>query len=76
MPEPQRPSDRTPAQRQADHAASPACRRRWCRRSSQKLNGTGLGEVEVREGDWRIRVRRPVTAAPRAAPRPLASGRD
>ena len=34
-----------------------------------KLNGTGLGELEVREGDWRIRVRRPVTGAAAPAPR-------
>ena len=28
-----------------------------------KLGATGLGELEVREGSWRVRLRRPAVAA-------------
>ena len=28
-----------------------------------KLGATGLGELEVREGDWRVRLRRPTTSS-------------
>ncbi|HEY3336114.1 MAG TPA: biotin/lipoyl-containing protein [Candidatus Limnocylindrales bacterium] len=66
MPEPQHPGDRTPAQRQADHASLARLSETLVPALVAKLTGTGLGEVEVREGDWRIRVRRPLGAPPAA----------
>lgn len=70
MPEPQRPGDRTVAQRQADHASLERLSESLVPALVQKLNASGLGELEVREGDWRIRLRRPVGAAPRRPERP------
>jgi acetyl-CoA carboxylase biotin carboxyl carrier protein len=64
MPEPQHPGDRSAAQRQADHASLARLSETLVPALVAKLTGTGLGEVEVREGDWRIRVRRPIGAAP------------
>jgi acetyl-CoA carboxylase biotin carboxyl carrier protein len=83
MPEPHRPSERTPAERQADHAGLARLSETLVTALVQKLNGSGLGELEVREGDWKIRLRRPAGAAaaarrerPRsgghAAPRPVS----
>ncbi|HEU0243196.1 MAG TPA: biotin/lipoyl-containing protein [Candidatus Limnocylindrales bacterium] len=63
MPEPQQPGDRTPAQRQADHASLAQLSETLVPAIVAKLTGSGLGEVEVREGDWRIRVRRPLGGA-------------
>jgi acetyl-CoA carboxylase biotin carboxyl carrier protein len=63
MPEPQRPSERTAAERQADHAGLARLSETLVTALVQKLNGSGLGELEVREGDWKIRLRRPVGAA-------------
>src|SRR5215204_4027621 len=60
MPEPRDTGDRTPAQRQADHASLARLSETLVPALVAKLTGTGLGEVEVREGDWRIRVRRPL----------------
>jgi biotin carboxyl carrier protein len=60
MPEPQDTGDRTPAQRQADHASLARLSETLVPALVAKLTGTGLGELEVREGDWKIRVRRPV----------------
>lgn len=61
MPDAQHPADRTPAQRAADHASLARLSETLVPALVAKLTGTGLGEVEVREGDWRIRVRRPLT---------------
>src|SRR3954454_19502885 len=69
MPDPQQPADRTPAERQADHASLARLSETLVPALVAKLTGTGLGEVEVREGDWRIRVRRPIGAAPTAPAR-------
>ena len=78
MPEPQDTGDRTPAQRQADHASLARLSETLVPALVAKLTGTGLGELEVREGDWKIRVRRPVGAAhastPRRADRPRLGG--
>jgi acetyl-CoA carboxylase biotin carboxyl carrier protein len=69
MPEPHETGDRTPAQRTADHASLARLSETLVPALVAKLTGTGLGEVEVREGDWKIRVRRPVTGGPAPAPR-------
>src|SRR3954451_5136707 len=73
MPDHATPGDRTPAQRQADHASLARLSETLVPAIVAKLTGTGLGEVEVREGDWRIRVRRPIGVGPvpsRRADRP------
>lgn len=70
MPEPHRPGDRTVAQRQADHASLARLSESLVPALVQKLNAGGLGELEVREGDWRIRLRRSVGAAQRRPERP------
>ncbi len=59
MPEPHRPGDRTAKQRQADHAVLARLSDTLVPALVTKLNASGLGELEVREGDWRIRLRRP-----------------
>jgi acetyl-CoA carboxylase biotin carboxyl carrier protein len=63
MPELQRPSERTAEERQADHAGLARLSETLVTALVQKLNGSSLGELEVREGDWRIRLRRPAGAA-------------
>ena len=73
MPDPSRPGDRTARQRQADHAGLARLSDTLVPALVQKLNGSGLGELEVREGAWRIRLRRPAggpTPARRERPRP------
>ena len=75
MPDPTRPGDRSAKQRQADHAGLARLSDTLVPALVQKLNGSGLGELEVREGDWRIRLRRPTgaaTPARRERPRPGA----
>ena len=74
MPDPTRPSDRSSAQRQADHAGLARLSETLVPALVQKLNGSGLGELEVREGDWRVRLRRPAGAAgPARRERPRAA---
>jgi acetyl-CoA carboxylase biotin carboxyl carrier protein len=72
MPEPHHPGDRTAAQREADHAGLARLSETLVPALVSKLNASGLGELEVREGDWRIRLRRPAGAVPggRRAERP------
>ncbi len=65
MPEPTPPSDRTPAERQADHDGLARLSESLVPALVQKLNASALGELEVREGEWRIRLRRHQTSAPR-----------
>ncbi len=63
MPQPRRRPDRAdpraPQARAADHAAIDRLADGLVPALSAKLAATGLGEIEVREGDWRLRVRRP-----------------
>ena len=73
MPDPRPTGDRTPAQRQADHASLARLAESLVPALVQKLSSSGLGELEVREGDWRIRLRRSAPAsstAPRRSERP------
>ncbi|HEV8281443.1 MAG TPA: biotin/lipoyl-containing protein [Candidatus Limnocylindrales bacterium] len=58
-------SDRTSddaADRAADHAAIDRLSDELLPALIAKLGATGLGELEVREGTWRVRLRRPATA--------------
>ncbi len=63
MPESHRPGDRTAAQRKADHAGLARLSETLVPALVAKLNASGLGELEVREGDWRVRLRRPSGAS-------------
>jgi biotin carboxyl carrier protein len=49
--------------RAADHAAIDRLSEELLPALIAKLGATGLGELEVREGSWRVRLRRPATAA-------------
>lgn len=64
MPEPVQPEARRPersaAERSADHAAIDRLSAELLPALIAKLGATGLGELEVREGAWRVRLRRPV----------------
>ena len=63
MPEAVTPGDRRPdrtdAERSADHAAIGRLSDELLPALIAKLGATGLGELEVREGGWRVRLRRP-----------------
>lgn len=50
---------RTSAQRAADHAAIDRLTGELLPALAAKLAVTGLGEIEVREGPWKVRLRRP-----------------
>lgn len=50
---------RTSAQRAADHAAIDRLTGQLLPALAAKLAVTGLGEIEVREGPWKVRLRRP-----------------
>jgi acetyl-CoA carboxylase biotin carboxyl carrier protein len=56
--------DRDDAARLADHAQIEGLADELLPALIAKLGATGLAELEVREGDWRVRLRRPVDAAP------------
>ena len=51
--------ERDPAERAADHAAIDRLTDELLPALIAKLGATGLGELEVREGAWRVRLRRP-----------------
>lgn len=57
---------RSPAERAADHAALDLLAESLVPALIAKLGATGLGELEVREGGWKIRLRRSADAAPPA----------
>jgi biotin carboxyl carrier protein len=63
LPEPVTPGDnrpdRTAAERSADHASIGRLSDELLPALIAKLGATGLGELEVREGGWRVRMRRP-----------------
>src|SRR6186997_1532602 len=54
--------ERSAAERAADHAAIDRLADGLLPALIAKLGATGLGELEVREGDWRVRLRRPADA--------------
>lgn len=65
MPDPMPPdtrSARDDADRAADHAAIDRLAGDLLPALIAKLGATGLGELEVREGAWRVRLRRPPAA--------------
>lgn len=72
MPEPnrpgERPAERSAARRQADHLGLARLSDTLVPALVAKLNASGLGEIEVREDAWRIRLRRP-SGAPTGARR-------
>jgi len=51
--------DRTAPQRAADHAAIDRLAGDLLPALVAKLGATGLGEIEIREGPWKVRLRRP-----------------
>ncbi len=65
MPDLHRPGDRTAAQRAADHAGIAGLADALVPALVARLSTANLGEVEIREGDWHVRVRRPAGAGPR-----------
>ena len=58
-----RTSDRTPAERSADHGAIARLAEELLPALIARLGASGLGEIELREGDWKVRLRRPAAAA-------------
>jgi acetyl-CoA carboxylase biotin carboxyl carrier protein len=68
--QPDKTDDRRPARsaadRTADHAAIDRLSGELLPALIAKLGATGLGELEIREGGWRVRLRRPLDGvAPR-----------
>ncbi len=57
-------TERDAAQRAADHAAIDRLSQELLPALVAKLGATGLGELEVREGGWRVRLRRPAIGSP------------
>jgi biotin carboxyl carrier protein len=60
-----REAPRDHSQRAADHAAIDRLSTELLPALIAKLGATGLGELEVREGPWRVRLRRPADGAAR-----------
>ncbi len=58
---------RDEAARLADHASIDRLAQDLLPALIAKLGASGLGEIEVREGDWRVRLRRPADGAPASA---------
>ena len=63
MPEPHQPSDRTEAERATDHAGIARLAETLVPALVARLNAGGLGELEIREGDWKVRLRRPASSS-------------
>jgi biotin carboxyl carrier protein len=70
QPRPSGADDRTPDARAADHAAIGRLADELLPALVAKLAATGLGEIEVREGGWKVRLRRPTTTGGSATPSP------
>jgi biotin carboxyl carrier protein len=65
--------ERTPDERRADHAAIDRLADELLPALVAKLGASGLGELDVREGGWRVRLRMPGDG--RGARRTAAAGR-
>jgi biotin carboxyl carrier protein len=65
MPDQPRPAHRTAAQRAADHDGIARLADALVPALVAKLGTANLGEVEIHEGDWHVRVRRPIGATAR-----------
>ncbi len=61
MPERKPSGDRTPSQRETDHASLARLSETLVPALVQKLTTSGLGELEVREDSWHVRLRRQAT---------------
>jgi biotin carboxyl carrier protein len=72
-PEASRP-DRSPAERSADHAAIDRLSAELLPALIAKLGATGLGELEIHEGAWHVRLRRPAEGAPTGSARDRRPG--
>ena len=70
MPHHEAGPERTPDERRADHAAIDRLADELLPALVAKLGASGLGELDVREGAWRVRLRMPgdARAARRAGP--------
>jgi biotin carboxyl carrier protein len=66
--------ERSAAERSADHAAIDRLTAELLPALIAKLGATGLGELEVREGGWRVRLRRPGASAASAIARERRPG--
>jgi biotin carboxyl carrier protein len=64
-PRPAAPSYRTASERAADHSVIDELADDLLPALVAKLGASGLGEIEVREGAWRLRIRRPASAIDR-----------
>ena len=71
-PQPGRADQRTSADRAADHAALERLAEGLLPALVVKLGASGLGELEVREGTWRVRLRRPLGGGTAGASRRTA----
>ncbi len=71
--DPAREPRRSPEERRADHAAIDRLADELLPALVAKLGASGLGELDVHEGAWRVRLRMPGDA--RAARRALPGGR-
>jgi biotin carboxyl carrier protein len=65
------PASRRPQDRRDDHAAIDRLTDDLLPALVAKLGANGLGELEVREGTWRVRLRMPVDGHAPAARRPM-----
>jgi biotin carboxyl carrier protein len=68
------PPERTGAERAADHAAIDRLTDELLPALIAKLGATGLGELEVRESGWRVRLRRPADGSATPASRDRRPG--
>ncbi len=64
------------AERAADHASIDRLATELLPSLMAKLSATGLGELEVREGAWKVRLRRPADGAPARDRKAERSGRS
>jgi biotin carboxyl carrier protein len=60
--------ERSPAERLVDHAAIDTLADELIPALMAKLGASGLGEIEVREGTWKVRLRRPADGTIAAHP--------